>query len=192
MIILFSTMWFWILFLELCVLMACVHYETGIGATVSVVASALCLWWLAEVPIFSYIRENPLQLLSYMGVYALVGTIWATGKWVLHLYDRRTEVRGWKRDFMDKNNIKDFKKMTADQKKEWKNGYAGDKSAPLARRHKSKLLFWMSYWPASMLWTALDDFVTRFFKAIYNLITDRLQSISDKMFAEFKVDEEDS
>lgn len=54
---------------------------------------------------------------------------------------------------------------------------------PLVRENKTRIVAWMSYWPASMAWTLIDDPVRRTFLAIYDHIGGSLQRISDRRFA---------
>lgn len=54
---------------------------------------------------------------------------------------------------------------------------------PLVRENKARIVAWMSYWPASMAWTLIDDPVRRIFMSIYESIGGSLQRISDRRFA---------
>ena len=55
--------------------------------------------------------------------------------------------------------------------------------APRARDYKSSILLWMSFWPLSALWTALDDLIKELFENIYQYLSSILQSIADRAFA---------
>ena len=56
---------------------------------------------------------------------------------------------------------------------------------PMVRANKTRVLAWMTYWPASMTWTLIDDPVRRAFLALYDGIGGSLQRISDRRFAGF-------
>lgn len=57
---------------------------------------------------------------------------------------------------------------------------------PRADHNKGRIIFWMSYWPASALWTIINDPITRFYRFLYNRIGKLLEGISNSMFAKYK------
>jgi len=59
---------------------------------------------------------------------------------------------------------------------------------PSANRNKGRIIFWMSYWPASALWTLINDPFTRLFKFIYNRIGSVFELISNSMFKDLRQD----
>jgi hypothetical protein len=61
---------------------------------------------------------------------------------------------------------------------------------PQPRKHKARILTWMTYWPWSFIWTMLNDPIKRFFKAIYYRLAAFLARMSDKMFADAEQVEE--
>ena len=73
----------------------------------------------------------------------------------------------------------------------WKGhsgSFARRHAIPQARKHKYDIMRWLGYWPFSMIWTLVSDFVKRVARAIYNMIHGILQSISNKIFADVKQD----
>jgi hypothetical protein len=49
---------------------------------------------------------------------------------------------------------------------------------------KTEILLWMTYWPASMLWYAVYDFIAELADAIFKKIKHQFQRLSDKIFAD--------
>jgi len=60
--------------------------------------------------------------------------------------------------------------------------------SPRVRDNKAKIMRTMSWWPISLVWSFLDDFVKRVFRLVYLKISGFLQRISDNMFGGVKDD----
>ena len=195
-----GTFWFWALIaLEVVLLFSFVEYENGSGATVSLVIFACCLQWLGNVDIIGYIVSNPLQTLILVGSYFLLGAIWGTIKWWIFCHDRLEEYNDLKQEFFQKNGVPAGTKVVpAELKAEWRgllerhtayNRGGGKLSdAPSAKKNKSRIMRWMSFWPFSMVWSFINDFVKRVFRSIYQKIAGYLQHISDSMFGKIQDD----
>lgn len=54
------------------------------------------------------------------------------------------------------------------------------------REHKSLILAWMAYWPASLVWTMANDPVRRAFEAVYDRIGGSMQRMSDRKFSGYE------
>lgn len=54
---------------------------------------------------------------------------------------------------------------------------------PSLNDHKSTILTWMTFWPASLLWTLLNDPIRAAFRHIYISLSRTLQAISDHAFS---------
>jgi uncharacterized membrane protein (DUF485 family) len=55
---------------------------------------------------------------------------------------------------------------------------------PSADKNKGRIIFWMSYWPFSGVWTLINDPITRLYRRLGALF----QKISHSMFAKYKAD----
>jgi hypothetical protein len=56
---------------------------------------------------------------------------------------------------------------------------------PTAAENRARIVAWMTFWPASMTWTLINDPVRRFFAAAYDAIVGLLQGISNRAFRDF-------
>jgi hypothetical protein len=97
-------------------------------------------------------------------------------------------------EFLSDKNLPTGTAVPGEFRKEWKDrlGYRGGTlaEAPHARDNKSRIMRWMSFWPVSMLWSFLDDFIKRVFKTIYHRISSFLQRISDNIWAKSTASED--
>jgi hypothetical protein len=189
-----GTFWFWaLLAFEVILLFAFVEYENGVGATISLVIFACCLQWLGDVDLLGFVFGNPLQLFICVASYFLIGAIWGTVKWWIFCRDRLEEYRELKEEFLISKGLPaGTKVMPQEHKAAWKEklerftdyGRGGGTlaEAPRVKKNKSRIMRWMSFWPVSMIWSIINDFVKRIFKSIYYKIAGYLQHIADNMF----------
>ncbi len=82
--------------------------------------------------------------------------------------------------------------MPPELKKDWQRempSWLRNDGKPDVTQHKSEIIFWMTYWPVSLIWTCIDDIVKKLFEHIFNVIRSSLQGISDRAF---KIYDEDT
>ncbi len=53
---------------------------------------------------------------------------------------------------------------------------------PLAKRHRSRIMQWIAFWPISIVWTLIDDPVRRAATFLFNRVRHMFQAMSDSMF----------
>lgn len=179
---------FWLLIgLASIMLFYCVEEDRGGLATTSIIATLFLLYFFGDLNIFGWAIENFLMLVLSIGGYFVVGTIWAIVKWWFFVRRNREKYDDAKAKFLRDEGIEGTS-IPDDQKKDWKSHISssynrGFEIKPEARKHKSRVLTWMTYWPWSMVWTLIDDPVKKLFRYIYRLIQDLLQKMSDRAFA---------
>jgi hypothetical protein len=205
-----GTFWFWALIAaEIILLFMFVEYENGFGATASLLIFGAALQWCGDVDLIGFAFGNPLRLAIVVAAYFLLGGVWGTIKWWIYAKDRLEEYEELRDEFLRDKNLPTGTAVPVEFRKEWKErlerrrGYREGRTlaeAPTARDNKSRIMRWMSFWPISMLWSFLDDFIKRVFKTIYHRISSFLQRISDNIFAkstasedlDFEEDEEEN
>jgi hypothetical protein len=189
-----GTFWFWaFVILELVLLFAFIEYENGVGATVSLIIFACCLQWLGDVNLIGFVVANPLKLLAVVAAYFVLGGAWGAVKWWILIGDRLHEYKELKEEFLVARGLPAGTKVVpAERKAEWKEklehhrdysrggGLLSD--APRVRSNKGRILRWMTFWPVSLIWSIINDFVKRIFRSIYHRIAGVLQRMSDNMF----------
>ena len=164
-----GTFWFWVLAISIPVLLfLLVELEWPGWATASVLATILLLEFLGDANIFVFIRDNPILIVVSVFAYFCAGTVWSYFKWWFyarkkrHEYDEAMEYYGRYNDNVLKPKVEDYK--------------------PRALDHKRRILIWMSYWPWSMVWTLINDFVKDIFEFIFHRLHDAYQKVSDDAF----------
>jgi len=194
-----GTFWFWALIIaELVLLFVFIENENGVEATVSLVIFAACLQWLGNVDLIGYVLSNPLSILAVVAAYFVIGSVWGIIKWWVFCRDRLEEYQDARENFLRSHgadpslktmpeNLRAAWKKWLDDHRNYDQGRTLDE-APRASKNKSRIMRWMSFWPVSMIWSLINDFVKRIFKTIYQKIAGFLQRISDNMFGSIRDD----
>lgn len=158
---------FWILIVGFGLLCWSSYEESLIGGMLSLGATILGLWWLADINIFTWILANPGLLLFYGVGYFVIGTLWSLFKWYLlalkqhkKLYEFGTYGKMKREDYSDQ---------------EWATRV--ERLKPVAKENKAKITGWITYWPTSVLMTLLRGIIEDFsawtaetFNGYYNKI----------------------
>lgn len=165
MIIFGLGIWFWVLVLaEFCFLTWFVESEWGIASLVSIALFVVGIWWLADIPVWTWMKNNPGQLALYCIYYIVAGLVWSVFKYYFVLKRVQRFIKSCKKEW-ERNKgefpveIKDFKDYVASQKCTW--NYKTDTDF---ERSTKRLVFWSAFWPTSMVWTVLNDPIRRLFK----------------------------
>lgn len=149
---LFAGITFWpalIIALEVICLFGFVEFERGGFALISIVVTSLLLHFLFGISVFSFIYEHPLALIMWAAGYIAVGVAYSLFRW-----DRLGAK--WRRNYDDADS--DY----------MKKGIWAEK--PVAAHSKNRIITWMMFWPWSMLWWIISDFVKELFTVIYRKI----------------------
>lgn len=190
-----GTFWFWALVvIEIVLLFLFVEWENGVGATVSLLVFGAALQFFGDTDILGYVMSNPVQLLIIAAAYFAIGAVWSIIKWYIFCKDRLEEYNELKSEFLRSKGLpeKVSDPIPVEYRTEWKKkledrrNYRSDRllsEAPLVRHHKAQVLRWMSFWPISVIWSLINDFVKRVCKSIYLRIAKFLQRVSDNIFS---------
>lgn len=190
-----GSFWFWLLVVaEIALLFMFLEYENGFGATASVLVFGALLQLCGDVNITGYIASHPYQVAMYVLGYFVVGALWGTAKWWLYVKDRLEEYEEVKTDWLRGKGETNTRVIPEALKGEWKTylqnsyQYRSLATAPVVKDNKARVLRWMTFWWVSMVWSLINDFVKRIFKAIYHRMVDTLQAISDRIYAGVRSD----
>ncbi len=152
--------------IEFLLLFIFVANEKNLHATVSVLGFALLTHFGFHIDLFNYVKENWFNVLLYSVVYVAAGLVWSFPKWFFFLRNMRDKYLELKKQNKSESYILSDLGVIP----------------PLASQHKTKIIGWISYWPISIVWTLLDDFITKIFTEIFNLFSGLYQKMSDSVF----------
>lgn len=156
-----TILFFGIFVISIGLLFTAIAYDSPFGAFVSTIAAGSIVHFLIGFNLYEFAVQNQVALYIILALYFPIGVIWSLFKWYLYL----TKV---KEEHLDK-----------------KKRYSQDRVylvKPEASDNKGRIIAWISYWPISIIWTLIADFVTGVARRIYNKISGLFDKISDKVF----------
>ncbi len=192
----FFGIWWWLLVAA--VIIADVwflEYDNGVGATFSLIVFAAAMFFFGDWNPFPWMAANPLWTIGVVLGYFVAGGLWSIIKWYYYCLNIRDEYNDLKDDFFEEHGIKGDK-IPSQLRANWQHkldysSFRKGSIVPVARKHKSTILMWMTHWPFSAVWTILNDPIRRIFMRIYACLTGTLQKVSDKVFANTEVEFDD-
>ena len=154
----------------------CTAKESFISGIIVILVTAVSLQLLGSVDVLGWLKENLYTIAICALAYLPIGTAWAFFKWYMKLIDKRQELCEKKDAYMSRY------KNSSDE--EWNDIWTSHvkSNMPKSEYHKSSITTWIGYWPVSMIWTLLDDFVTKLIRTIYNSISGVFNRMSENMF----------
>lgn len=179
----FATWWFWIALLGLVILFWSASFEGTTIATIGFILTLVLLQFLGDVPIWEWIKNHPMQLGLGLLAYFPIGACWSVFKWYLYLIEARDEIRSQREDTVyisyqpqSNQNLKRVRRTD----EEWKE-YVKERR-PNISKEKERVLFWIMYWPVSVIWILLNDVIEKIVKSIFNTISGFLGRLTDKVW----------
>jgi len=173
-----GTIWFW-LAIGGCLLCigSSVANESNLWATVELFASIASLVLFTNVVsiILPWILANPILLITLFVGYYIVGTAFASYKWIRFIYSRKREYTAYKLKFIADNGL------TAGTNPVGMRGFIVQDSPKLSNA-KGRFIGWMTYWPLVSISLFLDDILYGFFIGIYNYVAGYLQRVTDRIW----------
>jgi len=184
-----GALWFWEV-LIITVLLFVAIAKDSLGGGLFITLAGLAALQFTSVDVLGWMKANQTSVIVMAAVYFPIGICWAFLKWYLKLKNAKESLLERKAEFFDKDSKAhglssatseaDKAKIAALVAKNWSLEVKLVK--PIAKRNKSAIMSWIGYWPISMVWTLLDDFLTAIVKSIYNHISGVFNKMSDKMF----------
>ena len=122
-----------------------------------------------------WISANPVTMLIYVVAFFAIGTVWGVFKWFFYLRRSRRKM----------DEIIATSGPHIDIIAEFRWAGLPTEFPPNVSDYKTRILGWMMLWPASMLWTLLNDPVRYIFEEIYSRLGGMMQAISNAAFKDF-------
>jgi len=197
--------WFWISFSVFFVwLLFTTSHEKGVQSTTVIVIFLLLLAFFGDFNIFSWIYHHPISTICWSVGYVFAGVIWSIGKWYLFNTKIKTTYNSLRNQFKSRHNI-DSPSIPEDKLCEWKHyladGYNWESVTkyyslkisrqlqpdiqglqPVAQEYKDIIVFWMMFWPFSLAFFFLSDFLERLYYRVYEVIVNIFSRVSNFVF----------
>lgn len=186
---------FWILLaVETVVLLALIEHERPWVGSLTLIVTGALLHFFGGINLVALAVENPGGAGLLLGLYFVAGAVWATVKWFLFVLRKKEDYLEAKERWRPQDEMyQHSNSKEAEAKLTWdtsnmRRHYLNSKGglAPLVRENKERVMLWMVYWPWSAVWTVINDPIKRLFRAIFNMLQDTLQAISNRVWQDVK------
>ena len=165
----------------------------------------LCFFsFLGGINVFSFLLLHPIKALLYVLGYFLIGVIWSFIKWWVKVNKATQKYKKEWDDFiknyeskkssvpkenMNLKNLQYHQNYIKRQKEEWESTIRNrrDTNKPYAIECKEKISVWIIYWPFSLFWSFLHDFVKDMAEFFVLKFHQFYQKISDTAYKKVEV-----
>ena len=185
-IFLVGSFWFFALVGLACVaLLVAIETESPWWAAMTLLGFCCVMHFFGDFNAFSWAWSNPFETLAYVASYFGIGAVWSVAKWWFFVSNKREEYDEVKYNFIkDKElsiTVKDV--IPGEHRSDFRKRLTyTDTSMPEARKNKSRIMTWMTYWPWSMVWTMINDPIKKLFRMIYRRMQRLYEKISESLW----------
>ena len=174
--------WFWgLIIVEFILLTWFVEQEWPAPSFASIIIFIVLLWWLADIPVWVWIKENPWRLTRYFGYYIILGVCWSFFKYYFQLKRTRKVLSRAKAEWTLRNQ-NTTEPITFQQFLNDSSGFYKIRKDLDFESSARKLIFWSMFWPTSMVWTLLNDPFRKLFKwLIFDVFVEIYRKMHKKM-----------
>ncbi len=175
-------LWWWIaLAIELVALTCFVVNEEGGRAFWAIAIYLVVMNLFGDMNLFSWLKSHPLDLLRYAGIYLALGALWSLVKLIAAAHDLKEKWNKEREKWID-NYTSDL--LTAEEKQSaWMDHIRGnsDYRVPRFNDYTERIIFWISYWPISFMWSVLSDFLTKLGRQVFRLVSGIWESVFNRV-----------
>lgn len=126
------------------------HKENLFAASAFLVALFVGLYYTGFFNVVRFVLDNPALSLQYLVGYITVGVIWAVVKFKLKMRKIRVKIN---------DRAEEFKNYASSRNSEHPDLHSLKREMNV-NDNKENLILWALWFPISMVWTLISDFVT--------------------------------
>lgn len=169
-----GTVGFWVVLALAGIIMSeLVDNNHPVVASLIAIGAVTGLVLLGNFSPITWILLNPMVTGLYVVGFFAIGAVWGVVKWFFWLRKARKQ-------------IEEISAVSGKDSYRLRDSGLPQSFPPKVSDYRGRILGWMMLWPASMVWTVLNDPVRGIFEEIFNLLGGRMQKISDYVFKDFK------
>lgn len=186
----FGAIGFWALLILCLIVMTYNSDDSDSGnATATLFLSLLLFQLLSDFKPFNYIKAHPLDSLGIAGGYIVAGFLWSLKvKWYYKAWGMKAKYVECREAFFKKNKIEGVR-VPDELLKAWDEEVSRKRvRKPEAKDHKLLIVGWMCYWPFSVVWTLLKDWMRKIFDHIYLRLRFLYETVANKAYKDTEDD----
>jgi len=189
-IFVFGAIGFWALLAICLIAMTYNSDDSDSGnATATLFLSLLLFQLLTDFKPFNYIMAHPLDSLGIAGGYIVIGFLWSWRvKWHGKVWAMKDRYIEYKDAFLKTNKV-DGTRIPDDLLEAWNLEVSRRRiGKPEAKNYKAVIVGWMCYWPFSLVWTLLKDWVRKICDYIYLRLRFLYEKVANKAYRDTEDD----
>lgn len=167
--------------------------EKGWAAFLFLAAALAAVAFFSGANPFAAVAAHPFAAIGWALAYLAAGSAWSIGRFWLYASGLKLAFRDLRDQWLSKNSAASLSELTPEQTEAFRE-HARHSMAILARygrfpvspsEHKAEILFWMGWWPVSMLAYALDEPIRRLLDALYRTFSGVYARIAARESSEY-------
>jgi hypothetical protein len=210
--ILYGPLWWLLTILAVIAIIIAIDHDNGFGATITFLGTLILMTCFGTLPLIEWVTNNSWLFTGIiLGYFLIGGPIGGITRWYTYVHDELEKYENTKRNWLkhvaeiDTTEVPPEKRIDwlvyASEKFDWIK-IKGDRiydqrertekyypetvkvlqSHPQAWDNKARIITWMTYWPFTLTWLLLNDFITKFFKIIQQKLSNLMDQISRHIF----------
>lgn len=162
--------------------------DQWIWAGIDIAAILLMLQFFSNIQPLTWIGSHPFETAVLAVSYLAFGVAWSFGKWWFFV----SAAARWAKEALDQKraNERERRGVSATNQPQLHSYTLKDlpyndyyrSFPPNAGEHKGRIIGWIVYWPASALWTLINDPVRRFLEWLFRNLRETFQNMSNSAF----------
>jgi len=128
--------------------------------------------------LYEFVTHHPLESTGYVAGYFVLGFGWSFMKWWLYVNTIADKFKERKTKFRNSGSELSYETWE-------RHNFMDNIEKPELTQSKSKITLWVIYWPFSVIWSILDDFVKKMINHLVTKFQMFYQSIVDRAFKGF-------
>jgi len=171
---------------DLAILMWCTETDSPFIGLFTVAVSAALARWVFGIPIISWVMANPLLLAGCAALYFVTGVAWTYPKWWFFVRNIRDRYLDHMRSWLRGKGVEDWDSAMSvpnELKNQWFNNRHNAEWLRMfpvrARNYKSKIMTWMAWWPASMVWTLINDPIRKIYRYAWEVLRSTFDRVAN-------------
>jgi hypothetical protein len=171
-----------------------VYRGSGVKATAVLALGILIMLLFSNLHLIHWAESLSFaQVGKVVGLYVLIGVVYMISKWFYTVYEIKTTYNEFRSAWLDQRGLKNLPTRTAepDTIASFERALVCNCSVriddlpPKVGKHIDDLVFWLSYWPLSLIFTLLGNPIRQLVNLILSVIGNPLNRISAHMFKDF-------
>jgi hypothetical protein len=170
--------------------------EKGAYAFLGLIGLGFGMVYYAHANPLSFVMDHPLYVAAFVAGYLAVGVFWSLAKFRLYTGELKNKFSDFKQSFLSERQVSTIEALDPTQLDEFRTSAQRAMSRAarygtypvLPQQHKATILFWMAYWPVSVVAYLLNDPIKKLLNMLYRVFSGRFTRIAQEQAREYLAD----